>query len=259
MTRIQAFTTHLITSLSVVFAVTAIALWLWYPDFYASTNSIWQPLSMMIGVDAVLGPVMMLILFKPGKPGLKFDIAVILIVQIFALTSATALLFTERPKLTVYYDGMFVCLSANNVKAANAEPEQFKRDDFLVPQAYLTMPNNLEAQQAWDKRLTEVSAGNLSFPPYVFGDKFEMIGEQSLASMLYEELDLTKVIAEKSKYYPVWQKFLKKHGEKTKDYIYLSMTCSANEHLAAVDRKTGAIVDAIPISSLNTTKVRFSN
>ncbi|WP_353571615.1 hypothetical protein [Candidatus Albibeggiatoa sp. nov. BB20] len=257
MTRIQAFTTHLVTSLLIVFTIVAIALWLWYPDFYASTNNIWQPLSIMIGVDAVLGPVMMLILFKPGKLGLKFDVAVILIVQIFALTGATALLFMERPKLTVYYDGMFVCLSANNVKAANADPKQFKRNDFLIPQAYLSMPNSPELQQSWDKQLSEVSEGNLLFPPYVFGKQFKSISEQNLAAMLYEELDLTKATAEDSKYFPIWQKFVAKHGEKANDYAYLSMTCSVNEHLAAIDRTTGAIVDAIPISSLATTKKRI--
>ncbi|MCV6636096.1 hypothetical protein [Candidatus Albibeggiatoa sp. nov. NOAA] len=259
MTRIQAFTTHLITSLLVVFSVAAIALWIWYPDFYASTNNIWQPLSIMIGVDAVLGPVMMLILFKPGKPGLKFDVAVILTIQIIALAGAASLLYLERPKLTVYYDGMFVCLSSNNVNAINVDPEQFMRDDFLVPQAYLPEPSNIADQRAWDQRLSELPDGSLMLPPYVFGDKFEAIGSNGLAAMQYEDLDLTKVIAEDSEYYATWQKFAQKHGEKINDYIYLSMTCSVNEHLAAVDRKTGAIIDAVAIPSLNTTKKRILN
>jgi len=257
MTRIQAFTTHLITSLAVVCVVAVTALWIWYPDFYASANDIWRPLSIMIGVDAILGPVMMLILFKPGKPGLKFDITVILAIQIMALTGATGMMFLESPKLAVYHNGMFVCLSANNVKAAHADPSQFQADNTVIPQAYLPFPNP-QQQAEWQQRLNVMPNGQLSFPPYVFGDYFESITPQNIATMLRQELDVSVLSDEKHLYHATWQAFVSKHKDNVQNYAYFSMVCSPTEHLAVMDRKTGILIDAIPIPSLNIPKKYFS-
>jgi len=42
---------------------------------------------------------------------LKFDLMVILITQTVALSWGTWWVFSERPALTVFYDGEFICMN----------------------------------------------------------------------------------------------------------------------------------------------------
>ena len=72
-------------------------------------------------MDLVLGPLLTLIVYRQGKPGLKFDLAVIALLQICALTAGVGIVYAERPLALVYNDGRLFTVSAGDFEEAGVE------------------------------------------------------------------------------------------------------------------------------------------
>jgi len=117
-TRARAFWTHLAISSAIVGAACAVIFFVWYPYPYFQAAGAWNVLRVLIGVDLVLGPLLTLIVFKPGKWGLKFDLAFIALVQIAALVYGLTIIHRERPYFMVFALDRFYLLSGPDVDAA---------------------------------------------------------------------------------------------------------------------------------------------
>lgn len=85
MSRFQAALIHLLISTLVVGTVVGVVYWLWYPEPTFGIVGVLPIILMLVGIDLVLGPLLTMIVYKHGKPGLKFDLSVIALVQIAAL------------------------------------------------------------------------------------------------------------------------------------------------------------------------------
>ena len=68
-------------------------------------------MQIIFAVDLVLGPLLTLIVFKAGKPGLKFDLTVIGVLQVCCLAAGIYIVHEERPLAVVYTDGRFISMS----------------------------------------------------------------------------------------------------------------------------------------------------
>lgn len=116
-TRVRAFWTHLLISSAIVGAACAVIFFVWYPYPYFHAAGAWSVLRVLIGVDLVLGPLLTLIVFKPGKWGLKFDLAFIALVQIAALVYGLTVIHRERPYFMVFALDRFFLLAGPDVDA----------------------------------------------------------------------------------------------------------------------------------------------
>ncbi len=119
--RGRAFLTHLLSSAVVVGAVCVLVFFVWYPHPYFQISGAWNPLRVLIGVDLVLGPLLTLLLFKPGKKGLWFDLSVILIVQMAALVYGVTVIYGERPYFNVFAVDRFTVLAHSEVDTTEWE------------------------------------------------------------------------------------------------------------------------------------------
>ena len=75
MTKLRAFAIHLIVSATVILAFLGVMFFVWYPVPYFETDGGWKVLRILAGVDVVLGPLLTLIVFKPGKPSTPPDLS----------------------------------------------------------------------------------------------------------------------------------------------------------------------------------------
>lgn len=116
--RPRAFLSHLALSATVVGIVCALIFFVWYPHPYFQAIGAWSVLRVLVGVDLVLGPVLTLILFKPGKWGLKFDLAFIACVQLAALVYGVSVIYRERPYFNVFAVDRFTVHAYGNVDEA---------------------------------------------------------------------------------------------------------------------------------------------
>jgi len=116
MTKLRAFLIHLGISLTVFGALAYLVVEVWYPDFFFETDGGWQGLRLLLGVDLVLGPLMTLIVYRTGKPGLAFDLTMIGIVQVVSLAAGVWIVFGQRPLAIVYVDGSFFSVTTQSFK-----------------------------------------------------------------------------------------------------------------------------------------------
>src|SRR5215470_6530302 len=111
MNRIQAFLIHLGISLTIFGVLAYIVFAVWYPDFFFYTDGGWQGLRLLLGVDLVLGPLLTLIVYRAGKPGLRFDLTAIGTFQAACLAVGVWIVHGERPLAIVYVDGSFYTIT----------------------------------------------------------------------------------------------------------------------------------------------------
>ncbi|MEM6710322.1 MAG: hypothetical protein AAF648_16195, partial [Pseudomonadota bacterium] len=98
------------------------------PDFFFNTDGGWQGMRIIVLVDMVLGPLLTLVVFKAGKPGLRFDLATIAVIQTVCLAAGTFIVYQERPLALVYADGQFNSLAYDDFVANHIDPAVL--DDF---------------------------------------------------------------------------------------------------------------------------------
>jgi hypothetical protein len=112
MNRIGAFLVHLGISFLVFLSLAYLLVYVWYPDFFYTSDGGWEGMRIIIGVDLVLGPALTLIVFKKAKPGLKMDLTMIGLFQAVCLVAGTYIIYAERPLTMIYVDGQFFSMSA---------------------------------------------------------------------------------------------------------------------------------------------------
>lgn len=121
MNRYRAALTHFGISALVVGTVFVLVYFLWYPEPLfrgAGGRDLFLVLAL---VDITVGPLITLIIFKPGKKGLKFDLATIAVLQIAALAYGTHVVFEARPVWVVFLKDRFDLVRANQVQEESRE------------------------------------------------------------------------------------------------------------------------------------------
>jgi len=112
--RFSAFVFHLAISALVLVVALSVILLVWYPNGLIYAGGL-TGLKILLGVDLVLGPLLTLIVFSPGKKGLKFDLSVIGFIQVVCLCVGLTLIFNQRPMVQVLLDDGVYLLSAHDV------------------------------------------------------------------------------------------------------------------------------------------------
>ncbi|MFK7912897.1 MAG: hypothetical protein AB8B93_03195 [Pseudomonadales bacterium] len=139
MTRFKAFSIHLGCSLIIFAALAALVVWVWYPGFFFETDGGWQGIRIIVLVDLVLGPLLTLVVYKAGKPGLKMDLTLIALFQTACLIAGTYVVYSERPLALVYVDGQFNSVTADTFEAAGMAVPDF--DQYPGPSPKWVMVN----------------------------------------------------------------------------------------------------------------------
>jgi hypothetical protein len=117
--RQSAFLIHLTISAFVLAVFTAWVFTSLYPPPLLHLQGGGKVLAMLAFVDVVLGPMMTLIVYKPGKKSLVFDMAVILTIQLAALVYGTHVIYSQRPAFLAFTYDRFVVVSAADLLGGN--------------------------------------------------------------------------------------------------------------------------------------------
>ena len=115
MSRWQAAGIHLGISAMVASIVMGVLFLVWYPSTYFTAMGGEQLVYLLVGCDVVLGPLITLIIYKSGKKNLRFDLAVIALIQSAALTYGVIVAAEARPVYTVFVVDRFEVAAANDI------------------------------------------------------------------------------------------------------------------------------------------------
>lgn len=121
MSRWNAAAIHLAISALIALGVLVAILGVWYPPPYFWVSRAETLVLLIIGVDLVLGPLLTLIVFDPRKRWLKFDLAVIALLQVGALAYGVHALYSSRPAFLVAEADRITMIYAHAVRTEGAE------------------------------------------------------------------------------------------------------------------------------------------
>lgn len=134
--RFQAAGLHFTLCLAIAAVTVTLMLALWYPGALFEAAGGLGLLYIVVGVDVVLGPLLTLVVYKAGKRGMKFDLAVIALLQVAALVYGLHVVSLARPAYIVFIKDRFDLATAVDLppeRLAQARDPQFRRLPWTGP------------------------------------------------------------------------------------------------------------------------------
>ena len=245
MTRLKAFLIHFGISAAIYIALLYLVIFVWYPQPFFAADGGWQGIRIITGVDIVLGPVLTLIVFRPGKRGLKLDLGIIAALQLVALSWGTWIVHSQRPALIVYADSAFYSLSSPETVLAGEGAKQFLQHATSSPAyAFVRLPKNKKTRIRFETRAA--FSGRLL---YMLGNRYEPLTQSNMQIVFKHAIKPEEMIRWAPKNAKLLDAFLKDHGKKAADFAFIPLQCRYKDVILALQRPDGRIAGTLDIDS----------
>lgn len=100
--RLKFFLSHLTISFLIALLAVGVVFFVWYPAPLAKAVGVTHIFLMMLIIDVIVGPILGFLVYKQGKKNLKFDLSVIILLQICAFGYGIYSIADGRPVWLVY-------------------------------------------------------------------------------------------------------------------------------------------------------------
>ncbi len=236
--KLKAFFIHLLLSLTVIALFLVVVIQVWYPDTLFKLENVWQGLQVLIPVDAVLGPLLTLVLFVPGKKRLKFDLTVIALLQIAALTYGGSLIYKQRPVFLAFVVDRFEVVLAYEEYVTDIPMERFNNKQNHSPLlSYVLPPQTIEEKnQFFFAKIPFQKVGSRHYP---IDDYLSNIAEKSLK--------VNRLTPKNENSRRELAQFKKKHTSPAMLLLFPLQASTQESIIIVLDRKTGQFVDYLSL------------
>src|SRR5690554_2066380 len=106
MTKPKAAGIHFIFSVLFIGGFIIFLNLFWYRYLVGVTDVI-EPLKLLVIVDVIIGPLLTFVVYKHGKKTLKFDLSVIVLMQLAAFIYGAYVIYQGKPSWLVFNDSAF--------------------------------------------------------------------------------------------------------------------------------------------------------
>lgn len=133
--RLKLFLTHLSLSSLIACLALSIVFFIWYPEPLEKAVGVTHIFLMMLAIDVIVGPILGFLVYKEGKKSLKFDLAVIILIQLSAFFYGFYNIAQGRPVYIAYIVDRFE-LVRNNDLIINKKDKilsQYQQSSFAQP------------------------------------------------------------------------------------------------------------------------------
>ena len=139
-TKLKFITAHFAISILVACCAALLVFLLWYPAPLNRAVGVTHIFLMMLAIDMVFGPFFTWLVYKEGKKSLKFDLTVIILIQIVALVFGMYKIFDGRPAWIVFNVDRFELVKNNDIviQDKNQVTKEFRQPDYLRPKFVAT-------------------------------------------------------------------------------------------------------------------------
>jgi hypothetical protein len=243
--RGRAALIHLALSAAVAALVFLPLYFYWYPDVLFESAGGRDLFMLIVSVDVAIGPLITLIIFKPGKWGLRFDLVVIGILQTAALTYGVWVLFESRPVYIAYVLDRYELVRANGFPDGELEKAHKSGYDNLswTGPRLVGVKMHTDPTESFNLGVSAMNGVDAQFYPRYYVPYDEVRGQveakgQPLA--LLRKRNPTRN--------PQIDQAIASIGRKEADLRFIPMRAGKVDLAVFVDPKTG---DFIKITSLN--------
>ena len=240
MSRFKAFAIHFGISFVIFLILLYFILVQWYPEPLFSTDGGWRVIRIIVGVDLILGPLLTLIVFKSGKPGLKFDLSMIALVQFLALTWGVWNTYNERPAAIVYTLDFFTPVPAYQLAKEGMTTAKLKQfGDTWPVNIYIDIP-----KEKLSETLKEAMQANK--PLYLLTKYYKKFGKEQAPILKENSMNLEKYVKDKPELKKIYQHSLLTGTAKT-NISYLALHARDKWTTVIFDLDEMRIIDTIDI------------
>ena len=154
--RFKFFFSHLAISLLIALLVVGLVFFIWYHLPLATAVGVTQVFLMMLAIDVIVGPFLGFLVYKQGKKSLKFDLGVIIGLQIVALCYGIYSIEQGRPVWIAYNVDRFELIRKNEIVTDHIDQAlpQYQHTPFK-PQ-YVAVQFSTDAKTRNDDLFAEV-------------------------------------------------------------------------------------------------------
>jgi hypothetical protein len=249
-TRRQAFLTHLAVSGVIFIVIAYLIIYHWYPDFYFTLDGGLRGIATIFFVDIVLGPGLTLLVFKPGKKSLRFDMSVILLFQLIALSWGVHSVYSERSGSAVFYWGKFSCVSHNDTAAMAmdsiaAGPSGKQRLGFLKA------PDTLEAFHDFVSGPFKAGSSEI----YFYADKIVPLDGATVEMLGRYQLSLDELRKENPDFAASMENYTRQNPGSNATYKLIPLACRYGNAIAVYDMQEMRVENLLEIN----TKIRAAD
>lgn len=240
--RARAFGLHFLASLTVVGAALVAMAWAWYPRPLGSLQGWFGLLGVIAAVDITLGPLLTFVIYVPGKKHLRFDLAVIVLLQVAALLYGIYTSATGRPVYLVFLKDRFEVVAApdypvEEINAAKDSP--FVHFPWLGPQPVTAMmpQDRNEQSRIMMSAALSVGAGGLRimpryYQPYATATKTAIEKGKKLSSIQAANPAQGKLVAD----------WIQSENRDAGQVVFVPLKCRLGYGLVMLDEKSGEII-----------------
>jgi hypothetical protein len=247
-TRGQAALFHLAISALVAGTIFAGMLLVWYPSPYFEAAGGKKLLTLIVGVDIILGPLLTFVVFNPTKRSLVYDLAAIVMVQIAALIYGVQVMASARPAFVVYIHGAFAVVAANEVVAdemADARLPEFQSMPLAGPRlaaARIPVDPGLEMRISMESISggPDFSAHPRFYIPYATAAREAAAGGKPLAELAQRKTEKAQAVAN----------LVSASGMPVEGLVYLPLRTRLSEMTIVLEKANGNVVGVIPVEPL---------
>jgi hypothetical protein len=237
--RGKAALSHFALSALVVLALAAIMWFIWYPaPLFQAVGGV-EIFLILIGCDVVLGPLLTFVVFNPPKKSLKFDLAVIVAIQLCALIYGTFSLWQGRPVYVVSLGHRFDVIQANDIPDENLPAGGGALPFFGPKWVGFSMPSDPKEREV----VFNSSLGGLDYGHY---PKYHAPIESMSATMLAKSQSikhLRELNPDRTSEIDGWFKARNLSPERFK---YLGLKARSRDFTVIIDGETAAVVGIAP-------------
>ncbi len=132
-TKFVAFFIHLFLSIFFI-GLFLLYIWqCWFPGPLFALEDVYEALKILIPVDAILGPMLTLLLYVPKKKSLVFDLTVVALFQVMALVYGGYTIYTVRPAAIVFAADRFEVVTYKQLNSKPLPLKRFKENERTIP------------------------------------------------------------------------------------------------------------------------------
>jgi hypothetical protein len=239
-TRWQAAGLHLLICVGIAAAVLTVMLGVWYPPPLFEAEGGFGLVFILVGVDVAIGPLITLVVFKPGKPGLRFDLCTIALMQTAALLYGIHVVAEVRPAFIAYVKGQFEVVGAlelNPADLSEGRRAEFRRISLTGPVLVAVDPPS-DPQELTNLMFTALENGKdmRHFPKYYV--PYDEYRDQVLA----RGQTLDEVRRKEPEFVGVIEHYLAESGRTESGVRYYPLRATQAWGAAVVDAQSGELL-----------------
>ena len=240
MSRFKAFSIHFAISLVIFLILLYFILVQWYPQPLFSTDGGWRVIRIIAGVDLVLGPLLTLVVFKTGKPGLKFDLTIIALIQFFALSWGVWNTYNERPAAIIYTIDFFTPVPAYELAEEGITAKELKKFGDSWP---ILIYSDIPKEKQQEALYKAMRAGK---PLYLLTEYYTKFSNKHATVLKENSMKLDKYVENKPELKKLYQHALLTATAKT-NTSYLALHSREKWVTTIFDLDEMRIIDTIDI------------